>query len=131
LLDYELLPRVHITPSACPHGYLCALTCHAHTHTHIHTYTHTHKHTHSHTHTPHTSHTQHTLCTTALQVSIEVGMQNSALAVVLARSAFADPLTALPGAISATVHSVLGSTLAALWRLSDAAAASKKSAGRR
>ncbi|KAG5181124.1 bile acid:sodium symporter [Tribonema minus] len=49
-------------------------------------------------------------------VSIEVGMQNSALAVVLARSAFPDPLTALPGAISATVHSVLGSCLAAFWR---------------
>lgn len=50
------------------------------------------------------------------QVSIEVGMQNSALAVVLARSAFPDPLTALPGAISATVHSLLGSGLAAVWR---------------
>ncbi len=50
-------------------------------------------------------------------VSIEVGMQNSGLAVVLARSGFpASPLTALPGAISAVVHSVLGSLLASLWR---------------
>ncbi|WP_231598009.1 bile acid:sodium symporter family protein [Synechococcus sp. CBW1002] len=49
-------------------------------------------------------------------VSIEVGMQNSGLAVVLARSAFTSPLTALPGAISAVVHAVLGSLLAAWWR---------------
>jgi BASS family bile acid:Na+ symporter len=50
-------------------------------------------------------------------VSIEVGMQNSGLAVVLARSGFAaSPLTALPGAISAVVHAVLGSVLAAWWR---------------
>ena len=50
-------------------------------------------------------------------ISIEVGMQNSGLAVVLARSGgFASPLTALPGAISAVIHSLLGSLLAALWR---------------
>lgn len=50
-------------------------------------------------------------------VSIEVGMQNSGLAVVLARSGFAaSPLTALPGAISAVVHAVLGSLLAGWWR---------------
>ncbi len=50
-------------------------------------------------------------------VSIEVGMQNSGLAVVLARSAFAaSPLTALPGAVSAVVHAVLGSLLASGWR---------------
>jgi bile acid:Na+ symporter, BASS family len=50
-------------------------------------------------------------------VSIEVGMQNSGLAVVLARSGFAaSPLTALPGAISAVVHAVLGSLLASCWR---------------
>ena len=49
-------------------------------------------------------------------IGIEVGMQNSGLAVVLARSdAFASPLTALPGAISAVMHSLLGSLLAALW----------------
>jgi BASS family bile acid:Na+ symporter len=53
-------------------------------------------------------------------VSIEVGMQNSGLAVVLARSGFAaSPLTALPGAISAVVHAVLGSLLASWWRRSS------------
>lgn len=50
-------------------------------------------------------------------ISIEVGMQNSALAVVLARSIGAPPLASLPGALSATVHSCLGSVLAAMWRL--------------
>jgi BASS family bile acid:Na+ symporter len=50
-------------------------------------------------------------------VSIEVGMQNSGLATVLARSHFASPLTAIPCAISAVVHSVIGSLLAAYWRL--------------
>jgi len=51
-------------------------------------------------------------------ISIETGMQNSALACVLARH-FPNPLmTALPGAISATTHSVIGSALAAFWRAS-------------
>jgi len=46
-----------------------------------------------------------------------VGMQNSGLAVVLARSGgFASPLTALPGAISAVIHCLIGSALAAVWR---------------
>ena len=50
-------------------------------------------------------------------ISIEVGMQNSGLAVVLARSGgFSSPITALPGAISAVIHCLLGSALAALWR---------------
>ena len=49
-------------------------------------------------------------------VSIEVGMQNSGLATVLARAHFANPLTAIPCAISAVVHSVIGSLLAAFWR---------------
>lgn len=44
--------------------------------------------------------------------SIEVGMQNSALGAVLATLHFADPLTAVPCAISATMHSLLGSTFA-------------------
>jgi predicted Na+-dependent transporter len=43
-------------------------------------------------------------------------MQNSALAVVPARSIGAHPLASLPGALSATVHSCLGSMLAAYWR---------------
>lgn len=50
-------------------------------------------------------------------ISIEVGMQNSGLAVFLARSHFPDPLSAVPGAISSVVHSVLGSLLAGYWRL--------------
>lgn len=49
-------------------------------------------------------------------ISVEVGMQNSGLGAVLARRHFADPLTALPAAISATFHSVIGSALAAWWR---------------
>lgn len=52
----------------------------------------------------------------ARTIAIEVGMQNSGLAVVLARVHFANPLTALPGALSAIVHCVLGSALAAYWR---------------
>ena len=50
-------------------------------------------------------------------ISIEVGMQNSALAVVLATSIGASPLACLPGALSATIHSCLGSLLAAVWRI--------------
>ncbi len=50
-------------------------------------------------------------------VSIEVGMQNSGLGVVLARKHFADPLTAVPCAISSVCHSVIGSFLAGIWRL--------------
>ncbi len=53
----------------------------------------------------------------ARTVSIEVGMQNSGLGVVLARSHFADPLTAVPCAISSVFHSVIGSALAGYWRL--------------
>lgn len=53
-------------------------------------------------------------------VSIEVGMQNSGLGVVLARQHFADPVTALPCAMSAVCHSVIGSLLAGIWRLSGA-----------
>jgi len=53
----------------------------------------------------------------ARTVSIEVGMQNSGLGVVLARKHFPDPLTAVPCAISAVFHSVIGSILAGWWRL--------------
>jgi len=56
---------------------------------------------------------------TARTISIETGMQNSALAVVLARSIGADPISYLPGALSATAHSCLGSALAAYWRVVD------------
>ncbi len=54
----------------------------------------------------------------ARTISIEVGMQNSGLGVVLAQRHFpTEPLTAVPCAISAVTHSVLGSLLAGLWRL--------------
>lgn len=52
-------------------------------------------------------------------LSIEVCMQNSTLASSLATTHFADPLVAVPGAISATMHSVLGSMLAGFWKMSD------------
>ena len=57
-------------------------------------------------------------------VSIEVGMQNSALGCVLALAHFSDPTTAVPAAISATAHSVIGSALAGAWRARDARRAS-------
>ena len=51
-------------------------------------------------------------------ISIEVGMQNSGLGVVLAQKHFpAEPLTAVPCAISSVTHSVIGSLLAGWWRL--------------
>lgn len=58
---------------------------------------------------------------TAQTVSIEVGMQNSGLGVVLANAHFANPVTgialaAVPCAISASMHSVIGSLCAAWWR---------------
>ena len=53
----------------------------------------------------------------ARTISIETGMQNSGLGVVLAQKHFAaEPLTAVPGAISALAHSVISSLLAAWWR---------------
>ncbi len=80
---------------------------------------------------------------TSRTISIETGMQNSALAVVLAKSVILamattttgtiiDPkntgstsraalmsLAMLPGAMSATAHSCLGSALAVYWRFVD------------
>lgn len=52
----------------------------------------------------------------ARTVSIEVGMQNSGLGVVLAQQNFVNPLVALPCALSALFHSVIGSVAAAVWR---------------
>lgn len=49
-------------------------------------------------------------------ISIEVGMQNSGLGVVLARQNFSSPLVAIPCAISSVFHSVIASFLAAVWR---------------
>ncbi|MGB5697172.1 MAG: bile acid:sodium symporter family protein [Polyangiales bacterium] len=51
----------------------------------------------------------------ARTTSIEVGMQNSGLGAVLAQAHFANPLTAIPSAISAITHCILGSGLAAWW----------------
>lgn len=50
-------------------------------------------------------------------ISIEVGMQNSALAVVLATSLFPNDASraALPGALSACCHSLMGGFLASRW----------------
>jgi bile acid:Na+ symporter, BASS family len=49
-------------------------------------------------------------------VSIEVGMQNSGLGVVLAKKHFPDTLAPVPCAVSSVFHSVIGSLLAAWWR---------------
>lgn len=48
-------------------------------------------------------------------ISIEVGMQNSGLGVVLARASFVDPLVAVTPAISAVIHCLYGSGVAAVW----------------
>lgn len=50
---------------------------------------------------------------------LQVGMQNSALGAVLAAVHFSDPLTAVPCALSACLHSLMGSALAAVWRSTD------------
>jgi len=64
--------------------------------------------------------------TRARTIAIETGMQNSALAVVLAKH-FPNPaLSSLPGALSATVHSVIGSILAAYWRKTSSNQDTKK-----
>ncbi|KAK3426897.1 probable sodium/metabolite cotransporter BASS1, chloroplastic [Eucalyptus grandis] len=54
----------------------------------------------------------------ARTVSIEVGMQNSVLGVVLATQHFGNPLTAVPCAVSSVCHSIFGSVLAGFWRRS-------------
>ena len=52
---------------------------------------------------------------TARTIAIEVGMQNSGLGVVLARQNFADPMIAIPSAISSLFHSLIGSLMAGVW----------------
>jgi BASS family bile acid:Na+ symporter len=52
----------------------------------------------------------------AKTISIEVGMQNSGLGVVLARQNFSSPLVAIPSAISSLFHSLIASMLAGVWR---------------
>ncbi|MCD7464525.1 putative sodium/metabolite cotransporter bass1, chloroplastic [Datura stramonium] len=54
----------------------------------------------------------------ARTISIEVGMQNSVLGVVLATQHFGNPLTAVPCAVSSVCHSIFGSALAGIWRRS-------------
>ncbi len=51
----------------------------------------------------------------ARTVAIEVGMQNSGLGVVLGQQNFASPLVAIPSAISAVLHSLVGSVAASYW----------------
>jgi BASS family bile acid:Na+ symporter len=51
----------------------------------------------------------------ARTVSIEVGMQNSGLAMVLAQQHFT-AATAAPAAFASILHTVLGSALATIWR---------------
>ncbi|SEF64268.1 bile acid:sodium symporter family protein [Nitrosomonas ureae] len=55
---------------------------------------------------------------TARTIAIEVGMQNSGLAIVLAKQAFPMLLlTPVAGAVSALMHVLIGSLLAVLWRI--------------
>ncbi|MFQ6648860.1 hypothetical protein Gotur_020858 [Gossypium turneri] len=49
-------------------------------------------------------------------ISIEVGMQNSSLGVVLATTHFTSPVLALPPAMSAVIMNIMGSSLGFFWR---------------
>ena len=57
-------------------------------------------------------------------------MQNSALGAYLALAHFSDPLTAVPCAISACTHSLMGSAIAGFWRWRDLAGASSSGGAR-
>ena len=59
-------------------------------------------------------------------ISVEVGMQNSGLGVVLAKENFVDPAVAIPAAISSLVHSLYGSIFVALFRGKTSEFASEK-----
>ena len=52
----------------------------------------------------------------AKTISIEVGMQNSGLGVVLARENFSSPMVAIPAAISSLIHSLLGSIFVSVFK---------------
>ncbi|XP_052191650.1 probable sodium/metabolite cotransporter BASS2, chloroplastic [Diospyros lotus] len=52
-------------------------------------------------------------------ISIEVGMQNSSLGVVLAASHFTSPMVAFPPAMSAVIMNIMGSSLGFFWRYID------------
>lgn len=56
---------------------------------------------------------------TSRTISIEVGMQNSVLGVVLAGQHFSNPLSAVPCAVSSVCQSIFGSALAGVWRLTS------------
>ena len=63
----------------------------------------------------------------ARTVAIEVCMQNSGLGAALAQTHFAaQPSVAVPAAISASMHSIMGSLAAGYWRWSDARKAANK-----
>ena len=50
-------------------------------------------------------------------LSIEVGMQNSGLGMALASKHFSPmPMVAAPCALSAVMHCIIGSALAAIWK---------------
>ncbi|PQM34605.1 putative sodium/metabolite cotransporter BASS2 chloroplastic [Prunus yedoensis var. nudiflora] len=52
-------------------------------------------------------------------ISIEVGMQNSSLGVVLATSHFTSPMVALPATLSTVIMNIMGGSLAFFWRYVD------------
>ncbi|XP_058091263.1 sodium/pyruvate cotransporter BASS2, chloroplastic-like isoform X1 [Magnolia sinica] len=52
-------------------------------------------------------------------ISILVGMQSSALGVVLATSHFTSPMVALPPALSAVIMNIIGGSLGFVWRYID------------
>ena len=55
-------------------------------------------------------------------LSVEVGMQNSGLGAALAKKHFAaEPMAAVPSAISALLHCIIGSVLASWWRRGEKA----------
>jgi bile acid:Na+ symporter, BASS family len=53
---------------------------------------------------------------TARTVSIETGMQSAALGFLLAQQHFADPMVAVPSAVSVVFMAIGGSGLAVFWR---------------
>ncbi|KAL8222768.1 hypothetical protein R6Q57_020167 [Mikania cordata] len=52
-------------------------------------------------------------------ISIEVGMQNSSLGVVLAAAHFSSGIVALPPAVSAVIMNIMGSSLGFFWKCVD------------
>ena len=60
-------------------------------------------------------------------ISVEVGMQNSGLGVVLAKENFVNPTVAIPAAISSLVHSLYGCVFVALFRIKSEDSASIES----